>query len=498
MSKTRFVPCVAALAGLAPSLFAQIPITPGNLIVTRLGDGAAALSAAAAPVFLEEFTQAGAPVQTIAMPVALSGPNQPITNAGNATSEGFITQSADGSCLVTVGYGAVPGTAAIASTASATTPRVVSRIRLDGSIDTSTALTDSYSASNIRSATSLDGNQFWTAGTASAVNRGVCYVGSVGATTSTQLSTTVTNLRVVNIFDNQLYVSSQSGSFVGVNTVGTGLPTTSGETITRLNGFPGAGSPNQYDFWFADANTVYVADERATGSNGGIQKWVLAVGTWTNVYTLHPGVGCRAVTGYVDNGTTYLFAVTAGATTSLVSTTDGGSGPGTWATLATSATNTAFRGVRFVRTPNSVTFGGSACPTSVGDPTIGTTGGAPVAGNANFGITVGNAPDFLGAGVGVTLYATAIGINAGLPPFGFPIPDAPACALLFAFPDLLPSGLTDVTGAAVIPLPLTPAESSLWGLSLAVQHAVWDLTGFYSGFGLPIGMSQGMQIVIGN
>jgi hypothetical protein len=127
--------------------------------------------------------------------------------------------------------------------------------------DTTTSLTDSsYSGSNIRSAASLDGTQFWTGGTASSgANGGVRYLPTLGPTTATQVSSSVTNIRVVNVFGGQLYASSGSGAFVGVSTVGTGTPTGSGETMTLLVGTGTGSSP--YDFFFADPSTVYIADD---------------------------------------------------------------------------------------------------------------------------------------------------------------------------------------------------------------------------------------------
>src|SRR6266850_6357194 len=69
-------------------------IATGNLVVVRVGDGAAALGTASTAVFLVEYTTGGAVVGSpIAMPIAVSAPNQPFTNTGTATSEGFLTQS---------------------------------------------------------------------------------------------------------------------------------------------------------------------------------------------------------------------------------------------------------------------------------------------------------------------------------------------------------------------------------------------------------------------
>ncbi len=321
--------------------------TAGNLVVLRVGDGSAALTSAATPVFLDEYTTGGTLVQSIPLPTTASGANQPLVNSGTATSEGFLNLSSNGQYLVHAGYAAAVGTAAIAGTTSAATPCVVARIDLNGNIDTSTALTDAYSAGNPRSVTTDDGSQFWLGGTGSSGN-GVRYA-TYGATTSTQLSTTITNTRVVGIFNGQLYVSSSSSTFQGVSTVGTGLPNTSGQTITLLNGFPTATGPSAYDYFFADASTLYVADDR-TSTAGGIQKWTESGGLWTLQYTLNPatGQGCRGLTGVVNAGVTTLYATTSLASlNTLVSVTDTGAGS-TFAVIATAPTNEIFRGLRLL------------------------------------------------------------------------------------------------------------------------------------------------------
>src|SRR5262249_33876816 len=159
---------------------------------------------------------AGAFVQTISLPTAVSGSNNPLTTSGVATSEGYLNLTTNEQYLVMAGYGVAPGQSSIASTTSGVAPRVVGRIDLNGNVDTTTVLNadTSYSGNNIRSATSDDGTHFWTAGTAAAAaDAGVRYVASLGANTSTQLSSTVTNTRVIGIANGQLYVSTASGSF---------------------------------------------------------------------------------------------------------------------------------------------------------------------------------------------------------------------------------------------------------------------------------------------
>ncbi|MEO6593252.1 MAG: hypothetical protein ABIP94_00700 [Planctomycetota bacterium] len=467
---------------------ATAQITPGNLVVTRVGDGTAALSNASTAVFLDQYTTAGLPGgPTIAMPIAAAGANMAVTNSGSATSEGFLTQSVDGRYLISVGYGTAPGTVSISGTTSVAVNRVVARTALDGTIDSSTALTDAYSGNTFRSASSVDGSQFWTSGTATAANGpGVRYAASLGATTSTQLSTTVINIRVVNIFAGQLYCSSASGAFQGVSKVGTGLPVASGETITLLPGFPTATGPSSYDFFLADATTLYVADDRTNGL-GGIQKWTEMSGTWSLQYTLAlaANVGCRGVTGCVNDGITTLYATT--TNNNIIAVTDDMGPASVVSTIVTGVANTAFRGIRFVRTPASITHSGTACATSVGVPIIGTSGGDPVTGNLSFAITASNTPF-----PSIVLFSLKVG---AVSPIGFPVPGTPACVLIFVLPDVLASAVADPMGNASVALPI-PARCALGGTLIGAQAVPLDFT--LTGFSLPVGSSDAMQIVIGN
>jgi hypothetical protein len=86
----------------------QSPLTFGNLVVVRVGTGSGALTSASTATFLDEYTPAGVLVQTIAMPTVGSGLNQPFTNSGTATSEGFLSISTNGFYLLLGGYGVGP------------------------------------------------------------------------------------------------------------------------------------------------------------------------------------------------------------------------------------------------------------------------------------------------------------------------------------------------------------------------------------------------------
>ena len=327
----------------------------GNLVVVQDGAGSVALSGAATAAFLDEFTTAGAVAQpAIPLPTAVSGANKILTLAGSSTSEGFLTLSADGQYLTVGGYNQVVGTA---------TPntlignRTVARVDMLGNIDTTTILGDGASIGNIRSVVSDNGTGIWVGSSAS----GMRYTtfGSTGP--STQLNTTPVNVRVANIASGQLYVSSASLTFQGVATVGSGLPTTSGQTVTLLSGFPTATGPSSYDYLFANSSTLYVADDRGTATGGGLQKWTLSGGTWSLAYTLTNALtaGLRGLTGVADGaGNELLYATTADATSGtagnkLVGITDslGATtlpGAEVFATIATAAGNTAFRGVEMI------------------------------------------------------------------------------------------------------------------------------------------------------
>jgi hypothetical protein len=469
----------------ASTVFAQI--APGNLVVVRVGTGAATLTSASTAAFLDQYTSAGSLVNTNALPITPSGSNQALTVSGSATSEGFVTQSVDGRFLTMTGYNTAPGTAAVAGTTSATVNRVIARIDLTSNIDTTTALADGYTGSNIRSAITDDGSAFWIAGTSGTANFGGMRYATFGATTSMQLTVT-NNTRVVSIYAGQLYCSSASGALQGIGTVGVGTPTTSGQAITVLPGFPITAGPSNYDFFFADANTLYVADDRTTGL-GGIQKWVQAAGTWTLQYTLAVTAtsGCRGLSGFVQNGVATLFATTTqSSANTLVAVTDTGAGS-LFAVLATAATNTAYRGVRWVRTPATIAHGGTGCATSVGIPTIGTNG-QPVTGNLAFQVTSSNNPP-----LSIVLHA----LNAGpsTAPVGFPIPGAPACAVLYVSPLVLLAELIDPLGNAFSAVPI-PANASLGGFQLSAQAFPFDVT--LVGFSLPIGSSDALDITIGN
>jgi hypothetical protein len=475
---------VLGLAHLSLSslLLAQIPITSGNLVVLRIGDGVAALSSAAQPTFLDEFTPTGALVQSIPVPTAPNGLNLACTNNGTATSEGSLNLSPDGQWFTWGGYRAAPGTLAINGTASAANPRVVGRLSsATGLVDTSTSMNNAFSAGNIRSVATDNGVQFWCVGS----NSGVQLATYATGTASVLTTSAPTNIRTIGIANGNLYCTSASSVYQGVSQIGSGLPTQA-TSITLLAGFPSAVGPSNYDFFFADPNTVYVADDRATTAGGGIQKWTQTGGTWTLAYTLAPTASsCRYLTGSVTNGVTTLYATsTTASANSLITVTDAGAGS-PFVTLATALSNTVLRGVRLAGNRGAVSYTGTGSPTTAGIPSIGPIGN-PVIGNTTFGIRGGNMQPF-------SISFLVIGLGNTLP-FGIPVPGAPSTFFVYVNPvastNLL---LSDQTGAAVLPFSL-PNNPSYVGVTLATQVVALDPALPNS---LPLGSSVGMQIVIG-
>ena len=327
------------------------PFTAGNLVIYRVGNGIDSLVNTGNPVFLDEYTPAGVLVQSIAMPTVVSGLNRRLVASGIATSEGLLTRSANAGFLFLTGYdSALPGAVMLSGTASATVNRVVGRVNTNGIVDTTTALTDFADANNPRSAVGSIGTNIWVAGGAGGIR-----FTTLGSTTSTQLSTTVTNLRQANIFAAQLYVSTGSGAAVRVGTVGTGIPMTSGQTITNLPAFPTTGSPFSYIFFDLSAgvpgvDTLYVADDGPPA----LTKYSLVAGNWVSNGSVGPDQAYRGITGTNVATTVTLYATRQGGTGAagggvLVSLVDSSGYNGAFAgvptVLATAAANTAFRGI---------------------------------------------------------------------------------------------------------------------------------------------------------
>ena len=363
MTRSIFSFLVAG-ALLATTATAQF-FTPGNVVVLRVGDPALTLSGAAAPVFLDEWnTTTNTLVQSLEIPNSQTNAMPSFAQRGFSSSEGGLTVSADGRYLIVAGYDRMIGSTDPSAELSATTNRVIARVDiLTGLIDTSTALIDAYDATTFRCATSLDGSSFWLSGTSST---GSVRYATLGATSSQDIASSPSNVRWIDNHKGQLYITSAStgSSSQGVIEVGTGMPTTVGQTTTLLPGFPTAGVFNDgapYDFWFANDTTLYVADSAYLGTNCGVQKWELAGGTWTRTYTIVVNATecIRGLSGVLRDGVAEIWftAEPSGFITSLYKVVD--TGVGSVPTLIqTEAPETDYRGVRVIPAFRATQAGG--------------------------------------------------------------------------------------------------------------------------------------------
>jgi hypothetical protein len=373
--------CTATLMALvsrpAPAQSPQ-PFQPGSLVVQRLGDGTAVLSNAAAQISILEVTTAGSLTQTITL--ATTGSDAE-TGSGSAGSEGLLNTYFSG----TVGFLSVPGYNAAVGTTSVGSATTVARINstLDGSgaIVGRTVLASGtgtpFYTNNFRSSIATSGTTFYGFGAGSGV--GGCWY--VSGTQATQVAIVPTSMRNGEIYNGQLFFSSNSttgGTFVGINSLGTGLPTASATASLVINTSTSGTGTGASPYGFVMFSTgsqgagvldlAYIADDRAV-TGGGLQKWTLSGTTWSNAWSLlvsgtSNGLaattttnfgGLRGLAGTWDATTgATLYATTASGTqnNSLISIVDTGfSTPTSYTALLSSGTNYIFRGVDFSPVP---------------------------------------------------------------------------------------------------------------------------------------------------
>jgi hypothetical protein len=318
--------------------------TAGNIVVTRFGTGAAALGSTGTAFFLEEYNTSGL-VGTITVPT--TGTNKLVV-AGSSTSEGMLSRSSDFSKLSIPGYDAALGLAGVASAANIA--RSVGTFGLGyGSFNkiNSTLTT----GSNLRSVAS-EGNNYWGAN----ASGGISYLGTG---TSGNVYSTIGNTRVVSAQNGSLFFSTGSTT-LGVHKIGSGLPTTTGQTAALI--IPTGTGSSPYGFQFNTAETVcYVADSR-TAAGGGVQKWVNTAGTWSLAYTMSVGASTGAfgiaVDFYAGVNPRIYATVSSASGTQVLYFDDNGTATPTLNIISTllSTTFKAYRGVAFAPCTPSTWF----------------------------------------------------------------------------------------------------------------------------------------------
>ncbi|MDI1255396.1 MAG: YDG domain-containing protein, partial [Flavobacterium sp.] len=382
--------------------------TQGNIVVARVGTGAALPTNAATAVFIDEFTTSGTSGITVALPTTTSGNINRIAESGTATSEVQLSLSADGQYITLGGYDSALGVTGINSAAGV--KRVVARVNNLGAVATSVIVSGIH-GSGFRSVTTVDGSRYWTGGNGTGVTS-ILHQGNTTAVTPTTISSTVTNLRTVSIYNNQLYVSTGSGT-TGVYKVGTGLPTTTGQvsTVNLAGGDP-------YAYYMVNRGggnwNTYVAYVTAPG----IYKWSSNDNgaTWTARGSVTT-TGIAGITAQVNGGSVDIYATTAATAgppavaAQILKLTDSAAYDatisGTATVIATAPANTYFRGIAFAPVLLTPAISNSTLVAS----------GTVDAVFTNYTITAVNSPDSYdatGLPAGLTV-DNATGVISGIP-----------------------------------------------------------------------------------
>jgi hypothetical protein len=302
------------------------------------------------PIYLLQLTRSGQLLSKLAVPPSL------LTTSFSSKSELAIHRSTEGPVLTFLGYAApvntldvsnsnTPGHFDPSNPVTSTFQRAIGLVDLSGHIWAQPV--NAYSGNNGRSVILSDWIYYMVGNAGNGTvkgaenivnNTGVQIIhvfggsdstvvgvlqGTIGAPKGYQYGYSVTlngyqpdnsgkddNFRGETIFNKTLYVSKGSGSN-GVNTVyqvgaaGT-LPTFASAASTQISILPGFSTTlansttgtvyHPFGLWFANATTLYVADEgdgvlaNAATGNGGLQKWVLVSSQWKLAYTLTSGL----------------------------------------------------------------------------------------------------------------------------------------------------------------------------------------------------------------
>jgi hypothetical protein len=348
---------VVALLGSTASVAQAAAFTEGNLAVYRVGvpDDLSNPISGGEPVFIDEYTTAGALVQSIALPTDTIGNQRRLVAHGTSTAEGFVNRSPNGQWLTFAGYDAALGTAGLNNSTASTVNRVVARIDAAGNVDTSTALDNWTSGNSPRSVITTDGTRLLMAGGGGGIREA-----NLGDTTSIAFTTQIGTLRHIDIFFDRLYASTGTAaapaSVAEINQT-TGAP----EYLTGVTVGSGATGFDVYQFFVADLSTtvegpdtLYVADDRSQGNGGGLHKFSLVDGTWVDnggVFGVQtPGVSSlRGLTGVVSGTDVTLYATRNGNALLSFSDSTGHNGTmsGAATLLASAPANTLFKGLDF-------------------------------------------------------------------------------------------------------------------------------------------------------
>ncbi|MFO0935005.1 MAG: PEP-CTERM sorting domain-containing protein [Gemmataceae bacterium] len=343
---------------LRPSLFLSVfgflclyssPVSAqfatGNLVVLNVGD-VDPLGDFTAKAVLKQFNTSSLN-QTASHTFDLTantttGNSNEFFLTGNSVSEGSLTFNYHHSTLALAGYLAAPGDST-ASASSGIANRITLNVNLAGSggnglVSQTNTTNTNFSNSSINGAVTSAGTT-WAVGGNTGV---VTYPGD------SVVSSTVTSINKIDMFNNNLYFSSSSGSTRGIYQLGTGFPTAGGTVSTNV--IDTGSTSSSRGFVINSTGTVaYIADDRDTTNGGGIQKWTFDGTSWTlaGVFTNLDGtVGAKGLAVEFVGPNPILYATTASVDANkLIKLIDTGDFAASSTVLATADANNGFRDV---------------------------------------------------------------------------------------------------------------------------------------------------------
>ncbi|MBE9101349.1 tandem-95 repeat protein [Vacuolonema iberomarrocanum] len=312
----------------------------GNIVVLRVGDGTFIEAGRTAPVFLDEYTPDLTLVQSIALPTVDSDANQTLTLPNHLNAA--LGLSADGQYLVFGGYDRPINQ-------FAGNEQVIGLVDGAGNVDTSNRFI--VNGNRLRAVATEDGSQFWVSvldGGAGDIR--VLEYGD-GTSQSVLASPAALTAKGLEIYDGQLYVSTDDGGFRPLSQVGNGTPTDPA-TVTIL---PGVNNVlNTEEFVLLDRSPLVAGVDTAyIAGFGGLHKFSFDGNTWTNRGSFAGTAGgsndWSGLSGRVTATGVELFTVRGAA--QLLRVNDGAAFDanfnGTQTALQTAAPNIRFRGVAF-------------------------------------------------------------------------------------------------------------------------------------------------------
>ncbi|HEY7115909.1 MAG TPA: hypothetical protein VH475_04955 [Tepidisphaeraceae bacterium] len=258
-TRSVFNAAIAAVTALASLATFAAPFTPGDLAVLRYGDGAETLgSGNAVSMHVDEYTTAGTFVQSIDLPTSGTGAATALPGGGR---EGIVQLAQDRRSIVVGGYRAATGTPTTLA------DKVIAVVRADGSADTATSYNNVQVGNPIRSVATRDATSFYTASDGS---NSLAYVPYGAGATAVAIQSG--SWRAAHVANDQLYVVSGSSNFRGISTVGTGLPTSAGQSFATITPAPNpATGPGVSSMVIAsdNPNLIYAAGSALVALDSG-------------------------------------------------------------------------------------------------------------------------------------------------------------------------------------------------------------------------------------